>query len=117
MRRLLAFSILGTAMAAVPAQAQLDRMGGTSGDVRTPDRPISAPPLRFPEAAGFPSDSMKFLDSIGPRTPEEVLKNLDKDLSRRSTEAAVEPKRDPLDILHEPGETLGKRHPARTTFK
>jgi hypothetical protein len=116
MQRLSALSILITTMAVVPAQAQLDRMGGSAGDVRTPDRPISAPPLRSPEAAGFLSDSMKFLGGIGPKSPDEVLKNLDKELGQTSRVTA-EPDLGGPGPIHKPGEELEKRPAAPTTFK
>jgi hypothetical protein len=64
----------------LPAAAQSDRLGG-SVEFRSPDRPISAPTLRFPEAAGLSSDSTK-LPSTGMSVSEDVLTHIDKELVR-----------------------------------
>ena len=62
-----------------PASAQVDRTGG-GVEFRSPDRPISAPALRFPESTGLSSDSATRMSAFP--TPEDVLKKIDSDLVR-----------------------------------
>jgi hypothetical protein len=117
MRWLRASCALSLILAAAPARAQFDRTGGSAGDFRPPDRPIGAPPLRFPEAAGFPSDSSKFLGGIGPTSPDEVLKSLDKDLGRTNTKTIEKRDSDEPGTVHKPGEALERRPAAPATLK
>lgn len=91
----------------LPAAAQSDRFGG-------PDRPISAPTLRFPEAAGL-SDSSKLssTSTSGMSAPENVLKHIDIELGR--TLSRSEPgRRGPPDKTDDQRE---ERAQAKGTFK
>jgi hypothetical protein len=97
--------------AVLPAAAQSDRFG-ESGNFRSPDRPISAPTLRFPETAGLSSDSSK-LSSTGMSPPENVLKHIDTELGR--TLSGSEPgRRGPPDKT---GDQREERAQAKGTFK
>ncbi len=96
------------------ALAQFDRIGG-SVEFRAPDLPIGAPPLRDPGAVGLPADA-KLLDRMGPPSTGDVLKDLDKSLGRTGTKS-TEDDRDRHIEPFKPGEDLGKRPPAHSTFK
>lgn len=109
MRWLVALSLFSAVAASIPAQAQLDRFG----DVRSGDRPIADPPLRTPDAAGLPSDWMKSFVGPSPKSSDEILKSLDKDLgssTAKTPEYLSQPR-------YRPSESLDKEPPARTTFK
>jgi hypothetical protein len=73
-------------VAALPLFAQADRMGGPI-EFRSADRPIPSPTLQFPESAS--SDVSKLL-SMGLPAAEEVLKRIDKDLSRSGMPSSAE---------------------------
>ena len=98
----------------LPAAAQADRFGGPV-EFRSPDRPISAPTLRFPEAAGLSSDSSKLssTSTAGMSAPENVLKHIDIELGR--TLSRSEPgRRGPPDKTDDQRE---ERAQAKGTFK
>lgn len=65
----------------LPVHAQLTP-GGPSGDFRVNDRPGTAPTAG---PAGGPSLSpgpLLFRDTLGSKSPDEILKSIDKDLGR-----------------------------------
>lgn len=96
-------------VAVLPAAAQSDRFGGPV-EFRSPDRPISVPTLRFPEAAGLSSDK---LSTTGMSAPENVLTLLEKELGQ--TLSRSEPgRRGPPDKTHDQRE---ERAQAKGTFK
>lgn len=68
-------------VAVLPAAAQSDRFGGPV-EFRAPDRPISVPTLRFPEAAGLSSDKISSTSTTGMSAPENVLEQLDMEMGR-----------------------------------
>lgn len=95
-------------VAVLPAAAQSDRFGPV--EFRAPDRPISVPTLRFPQAAGLSSDK---LSTTGMSAPENVLTHLDKELGQ--TLSRSEPgRRGPPDKTHDQRED---RAEAKGTFK
>ncbi|MDF2755678.1 MAG: exported protein of unknown function [Nitrospira sp.] len=97
-------------VAVLPAAAQSDRFGGPV-EFRSPDRPISVPTLRFPEAAGLSSD--KLSSTSGMSAPENALKQLDMELGR--TLSRSEPgRRGPPDKTDDQRE---ERAQAKGTFK
>ncbi len=97
-------------VAVLPAAAQSDRFGGPV-EFRSPDRPISVPTLRFPEAEGLSSD--KLSSTSGMSAPENVLTHLDKELGR--TLSRSEPgRRGPPDTTDDQRE---ERAQAKGTFK
>jgi hypothetical protein len=98
------------AAAALPAAAQVDRVGGPV-EFRSPDQPISVPTLRFPESAGLSSDASK-LSTAGMPAPEQAVKHLDAELGR--TLSRTEPgRRGPPDKTDQ----LEQRAQAKGTFK
>jgi hypothetical protein len=68
-----------------PALAQVDRSGGPV-EFRSADRPISAPTLRFAESAS--PEVGKSLPAIPP-APDDVLKQIDKELGRTGTRSTT----------------------------
>ena len=98
--------------AVLPAAAQSDRFGGPVG-FRSPDRPISVPTLRLPEAAGLSSDKLSSSSTMGMSAPENALTQLDKELGR--TLSRSEPgRRAPPDKTDDQRE---ERAQAKGTFK
>ena len=99
-------------VAVLPAAAQSDRFGGPE-EFRSPDRPISVPTLRFPEAAGLSLDKLSSTSTTGMSAPENVLKQLDMELGR--TLSRSEPgRRGPPDKTDDQRE---ERAQAKGTFK
>jgi hypothetical protein len=99
-------------VAVLPVAAQSDRFGGPV-EFRSPDRPISVPTLRFPEAAGLSSDKLSSTSTTGMSAPENVLTHLDKELGR--TLSRSEPgRRGPPDKTDDQRE---ERAQAKGTFK
>lgn len=76
-----AVGCLGLSLVAPPVLAQIDRSGGPV-EFRSADRPISTPTLRFAESAS--PDAGKSL-STSPPAPDDVLKQLDKELGQTAT--------------------------------
>ena len=69
-------------LAAMPASAQLDRIGA-AGEFRAPDRPIPAPTL-----GGLGSSKSSDLNKLlSTGVPTDVLKRIDGELSRTGTGA------------------------------
>lgn len=77
MTRLFLF-ILVSVLSAAPASAQLG--GIPAGDFRVQDRPGTAPTVGPPGGPGLPAESTLFPNLSGAKSPEELLKRLDKDL-------------------------------------
>lgn len=102
-------SLWGT-VAGVPAQAQLG--GGTT------DRPIPVPPLASVEAPGLSANPLRYLDGLGSKPADDLLKSLDKDLGRSSTNLRGDPPRDlPMEGPRpRPGEDIEKDPAAPSTF-
>lgn len=85
MRWLVPHVILISAAVSAPAPAQMIP-GGPSGDFRVNDRPGTAPTVGPPGGPSLPPDPMMFRDIIGPKPSDEVLKSIDKDLGRSTSE-------------------------------
>jgi len=98
-------------VAALPAFAQADRMGGPI-EFRSVDRPIPSPTLQFPESTSF--ELRRFL-LPGLPSPDEVLKQIDKDLGRTGVKSSVD------GDVGRPGSSAMMSEPRRglegTTFK
>ena len=78
MTRLFLF-ILVSVLSAAPASAQLG--GIPPGDFRVNDRPGTSPTVG-PPGGPSPAGPAMFPDPTGTKSPEELLKRLDKDLGR-----------------------------------
>jgi hypothetical protein len=81
----LAFFFLGLTVAIAPGYGQVVP-GSSSGDFRVNDRPGTAPPVGPPGGPSRPPDSTMFRDTFGSRSPDEILKGIDKDLGRSTLE-------------------------------
>ncbi|HEY7533829.1 MAG TPA: hypothetical protein VH681_13725 [Nitrospiraceae bacterium] len=62
--------------------AQLDQMGTMGGDFRVNDRPGTAPTVGLPGGPSLSPEPTLFRDFAGTRSPDEVLKSLDKELGK-----------------------------------
>jgi hypothetical protein len=98
------------------ALAQFDSSGA---HLRQPDRPITAPSLPGLDAPGLSTNPLRYLDSIGATSSDDMLKSLDKDLGRSSTNLTGDPARDrPLEgPRYRPGEDFSKDPAALSTFR
>ena len=85
MRWLVPLFILISMIVNVPAYPQLVP-GGPSGDFRVNDQPATAPRVEPPGGPSMPSEATMFRDTLGAKSPEEVLKSIDKDLGRSMLE-------------------------------
>ncbi len=86
MRWLVSFLItMSVAGVTMPARSQLIP-GGPSGDFRVPDRPGTAPTVGPPGGPSPMPDPMMFRDMLSPRSPDDVIKSIDKDLGRSMVE-------------------------------
>jgi hypothetical protein len=99
-------------VAVLPVAAQSDRFDGPV-EFRSPDRPISVPTLRFPEAAGLSSDKLSSTSTTGMSAPENVLKQLDMELGR-TLSRSESGRRGPPDKTDDQRE---ERAQAKGTFK
>lgn len=81
MRWLASLLLLGSVMSGIPALAQLGQMG-PSGDFRVNDRPGTAPTVGAAGGPSVPPDPTLFRDFAGTKSPDEILKSLDKDLGK-----------------------------------
>lgn len=98
MRRLASLFLLGLVLISFPALAQLSQVG-PSGDFRVNDRPGTAPTVGAPGGPSLPPSPTLFGDFTGARSPEEILKNIDKDLGSRKSLSVEPPSSDrPLDL-------------------
>jgi hypothetical protein len=94
-----------------PALAQLSPLV-PSGDFRVEGRPGTAPTVGPPGGPSLPPGPTFFRDSLGGRSPDEILKSIDKDLGRSSldpSESGADVR--PLDLERE------LRSPADKIFK
>lgn len=98
--------LLTVAALQTPAYSQLIP-GGAAGDFRVNDRPGTAPTVGPPGGPGLPPDPTMFRDQLGGRTPDEILKNLDKDLGRATLDRSSlgAPTSDPGKDLRAPSES------------
>ncbi len=85
MRSILPPLLLISAALTVPAHAQLTP-GGPSGDFRVNDRSGTAPTAGPPGGPSLSPGSLMFRDALGSKPPEEILKNIDKELGRSEPE-------------------------------
>jgi hypothetical protein len=85
MRWFVPLFILASTSITAPAQAQLVP-GGSSGDFRVNDRPGTAATAGPPGGPSLPPDATMFRDTFGSQSPDEILKRIDKDLGRSTTE-------------------------------
>ncbi len=60
--------------------------GGPSGDFRVNDRPGTAPTVGAPGGPSLPPNPMMFRDGLGPKSPDEILKSIDKDLGHSAVD-------------------------------
>lgn len=81
MRWLAPLLFSGLALTGVLAHAQQSQVG-PSGDFRVNDRPGTAPTVGTPGGPGIPAESTLFRDFAGTKSPDEILKSLDKDLGK-----------------------------------
>jgi hypothetical protein len=65
----------------IPSYAQLGQVS-PSGDFRVNDRPGTAPTVGAPGGPSIAPDPTLFRDFAGTKSPDEVLKSLDKDLGK-----------------------------------
>ncbi len=89
MRWLVPLLLLGMVIN-VSALAQPAQLGPT-GDFRVNDRPGTAPTVGPPGGPSPPPGPTLFRDLIGVKPPEEIVKNLDKELGRRAPEGLGSP--------------------------
>jgi len=105
-----AIGCLWLSFVADPVWAQVDRMGGPV-EFRSADRPISTPTLRSAESAS--SDVGKSLPT-SPPTPDDVLKQIDKELGRSGTRSTTGADRGSLGSPEKADDTSGL---GKTTLK
>jgi hypothetical protein len=72
--------LIGMTLAGMPAWAQFQT--GPAGDFRVEGRPGTAPTVGLPGGPSLPAGPSAFKDTLGGRTPEEILKGIDKDLEK-----------------------------------
>jgi hypothetical protein len=91
MRWLAPLVLSGLALIGIPAHAQLGQLG-PSGDFRVNDRPGTAPTVGAPGGPSIAPDPTLFRDFAGTKSPDEILKGLDKDLGKNpQSDAGVPP--------------------------
>lgn len=73
--------ILSATVVCIPAHSQLIP-GGPSGDFRVNDRSGTAPTAGPSGGPSLPPSPTMFQDSLGSKSPDEILKSIDKDLGR-----------------------------------
>jgi hypothetical protein len=100
MRWLASLLLLGSVISGIPALAQLGQMG-PSGDFRVNDRPGTAPTVGAAGGPSLPPDPTLFRDFAGTKSPDEILKSLDKDLGKNTFS-------NPGSLLGEPSMDLDK---------
>lgn len=93
-----------------PALAQLSP-SVPSGDARVEGRPGTAPTVGLPGDPSLPPGPAIFRDSLGGRSPDEILKSIDKALGRSSLDRSESTGARPLDLERE------LRSPADKIFK
>ncbi len=85
MRWFVPLLILTSAAISVPGHTQLIP-GGPSGDFRVNDRPGTAPTVGPPGGPSLPPSSMMFQDTLGSKSPDAIMKSIDKELVRSTLE-------------------------------
>ena len=80
--------ILTVVLLSTPAYPQVVP-GGPSGDFRVNDRPGTAPTVGPPGGPSLPADATMFRDTFGGKSPDEILKSIDKDLGRSTLERST----------------------------
>jgi hypothetical protein len=105
------FFSIAAALISISAFAQIGQIG-PSGDFRVEGRPGTAPTVGPPGGPGLPPGPAAFRDSLGGRTPDEILKGIDKELGKGShdTSDSLSGSR-PLDLERE------LRSPAEKIFQ
>lgn len=83
MRWFVPLVILGSVVISFPVLAQLGQLG-PSGDFRVNDRPGTAPTVGPPGGPSLSPGPTLFRDPTGAKSPDEILKSLDKDLGRNT---------------------------------
>jgi hypothetical protein len=81
MRWLALLLLSGLALTDITAYGQLGQLGA-SGDFRVNDRSGTAPTVGAPGGPSIAPDPTLFRNFAGTRSPDEILKSLDKDLSK-----------------------------------
>lgn len=81
MKRLAPLLLVGLVLIGIPAYAEPIQLG-PSGDFRVDDRPGTAPTVGAPGGPSVAPDPTLFRDFAGTKSPDEVLKSLDKDLGK-----------------------------------
>jgi hypothetical protein len=94
MRPIVLLLVSGLALVGVSTYAQPIQLG-PSGDFRVNDRPGTAPTVGLPGGPSVPPDPTLFRDFAGSKSPDEVLKSLDKDLGRSPVSDAGVPSTGP----------------------
>jgi hypothetical protein len=99
---------------AIPAYAQVDRLGGPA-EFRSADRPIASPSLRFTELGSPDLGQLP----VQPPTPDDVLKQIDKELGQTGTKSTTGADRGTLGSPEKADERsgLGRIGVDRTRFK
>ena len=72
--------LIGVALIGIPASAQSQT--GPTGDFRVEGRPGTAPTVGLPGGPSLPAGPSAFRDNMGGRTPDEIVKGIDKDLEK-----------------------------------
>jgi hypothetical protein len=103
--------LAGLAFIGIPAYAQPIQLG-PSGDFRVNDRPGTAPTVGAPGGPSVAPDPTLFRDFAGTKSPDEILKSLDKDLG---TNPLSDPGAPPSGSSFEPEKDL--RPPSDRFFK
>jgi len=75
--------LIAATLVAVPAVAQTSQLG-PSGDFRVEGRSGTAPTAGPPGGPSLPPGPAQFRDNLGGRSPDEILKSIDKDLGKGS---------------------------------
>jgi hypothetical protein len=83
MRWIALLLVLSSVAISVPAHSQ-SIPGGPSGDFRVEGRPGTAPTVGPPGGPSLPPGPATFRDSLGGRSPDEILKSIDKELGKGS---------------------------------
>ena len=108
MRWFVPLLILTSAAISVPGHTQLIP-GGPSGDFRVNDRPGTDPTVGPPGGPSLPPSSMLFRDTLGSKSPDEILKSIDKDLGKSSLDrSGSAPGGGSIDLEKELRSTSGK---------
>lgn len=82
--------MIAAVLAFIPAAAQTGQLG-PNGDFRVEGRPGTAPTVGPPGGPGLPPGPAQFRDSLGGKSPDEVLKRIDKELGKGSPDNSGPP--------------------------